>query len=281
MNCGCCSRAWTVPAEKPEGPVHCPNCEAHICACGCGTHLIGMRADSVFNAPSHREALRRAGWSTTAAATAHRAVTGATIHPLAEVRTEQEQVKEKARWALIVREHMARTLLETGFFHADDLDPLGIPEEHRNIAGSQSGGFVARGVMTEIGRRASAKPSRKKAKSAIYEITEKGRAELTKLVGLSDNDKGGGDAADNARLAPGNAGLPSGAPVGVAESGENQRGRDRQVRGAGSGGPTKSWVRAPSTTDTTATTQPARPSDSPEPETLFGESAYERLQDAA
>lgn len=110
-------------------------------------------------------------------------------HPLAEVRAEQEQIAAKARWALIVREHIARTLLETGFVHSDDLDSLGIPDEHRNIAGSQMGGFVQRGLMVEVGRRASIKPSRKKAKSAIYRITDKGRRELT--IGVSASESHG------------------------------------------------------------------------------------------
>jgi hypothetical protein len=124
--------------------------------------------------------------STARGLAAGRSTPRAVEHPLAEVRAEQEQIAAKARWTLIVREHIARTLLETGFVHSDDLDSLGIPDEHRNIAGSQMGGFVQRGLMVEVGRRASIKPSRKKAKSAIYRITDKGRRELT--IGVSTED---------------------------------------------------------------------------------------------
>ncbi len=187
-------------------------------------------------------------------------------HPLAEVRAEQEQTREKARWTLLVREHMARTLMETGYFHSDDLEPLGIPEEHRNIAGSQAGGFVSRKLMVEVSRRASSKPSRKKAKSAVYQITAKGRTVLTSmLAGFSDDNKGGGDAVDNAPPTSGNAGTsPPDAPVVGAESGEKV--------GAGQG-----QVSAGKGVSGVSSGPPAAGVD--QPEALFPESALERMQD--
>jgi hypothetical protein len=110
-------------------------------------------------------------------------------HPLQLVREEQERDKEKARWTLLAREHLSRTLLVTGFAHADDFDSLSIRDDHRNVIGSQMGSFVQRGLMVEIGRRASSNPSRKSAKSAIYEVTRKGRDTLT-LAGLSGGSGG-------------------------------------------------------------------------------------------
>jgi endogenous inhibitor of DNA gyrase (YacG/DUF329 family) len=150
-------------------------------------------------------------------------------HPLAEVRAEQEQVKEKARWTLVVREHMAKTLTSTGYFHSDDLDPLGIPEQHRNIAGSQTGSFVQRELMQEVGRRKSMKPSRKSAKSAIYRITEKGRKELAGV--------GGGNAVDSSRTGS----AASGHSLHSGESDTAVPGPDQAtVRGAGSASPDQS-----------------------------------------
>jgi hypothetical protein len=77
---------------------------------------------------------------------------------------------------------MARTLLETGYFHADDLFDLGVPPEHDAIKGSQTAAFVCRGHMVKAGERKCSHKAANGRKAKIYRITTKGRA---KLVGTT------------------------------------------------------------------------------------------------
>lgn len=104
-------------------------------------------------------------------------------HDLDEVRARGEESKgDKARWALIVREHIAHTLTATGYVSAEDLDALGIPPEHVNIGNSWLGHFSKRRLMAPVIWRYSSKPSRKGGKVWTYRITEKGREELPALL---------------------------------------------------------------------------------------------------
>jgi len=148
----------------------------------CSETFIPKRPHQRF----HHESCRYAQWELDKereeASGSSQRVDGQTTHPLQLVREEQEQAKEKARWTLLAREHLARTLLETGYAHADDFDALSVPDDHRNVIGSQMGSFVARGYMEEVSRRASANPKRKKAKSAVYRLTDKGRKDLSELL---------------------------------------------------------------------------------------------------
>jgi len=117
---------------------------------------------------------------------------GGNVRNLTEARGLQEEQKEKARWTLIVREHIARTLLETCYFHADDLDALGVPPSHCNVKGSQIGSFRSRGLMEKTGQeRKVSHAAANGRKAPIYRVSAKGRKELSKmLVGV-----GGGFAA--------------------------------------------------------------------------------------
>lgn len=142
-------------------------------------------------------------------------------HPLQAVREEQERDKEKARWTLMCREHLARTLLATGYAHADDFDALGVPDDHRNVIGSQMGSFVSRGWMVEVSRRPSANPKRKGAKSAVYQLSDKGRNELQKLgiTGVDVDHHGDGEGAVTGIDAPAvgvDPGEPGAIPTGAA-----------------------------------------------------------------
>ncbi|HUB98543.1 MAG TPA: CGNR zinc finger domain-containing protein [Solirubrobacterales bacterium] len=97
-------------------------------------------------------------------------------HPLDEVRAQHEE--SKGRWTVIVREHLNRTLIETGYVNAEDFDALGIPAEHSNLANAQMGGYVNAGYMEAISWRRSTKPSRKSGKIWVYKITKLGREKL-------------------------------------------------------------------------------------------------------
>ncbi len=131
----------------------------------------------------------------------------ASTHPIADVRALQDAAK--AKWSSVVREAILRALRERGEFHADHLAPLGIPDQHRNIIGSQTAKLVNQGWMVECGRRKSTVPSRNGAKSNVYRFTELGR---DKLVGV-----GGGGAISgpvsasphSGESAPVGAGVPS------------------------------------------------------------------------
>lgn len=63
----------------------------------------------------------------------------------------------------------------SGTFHADDLESVGIPDDHRNVIGSQIAKWVNRKRMVECGRRASTVASRNGAKSNEYRLTKTGR----------------------------------------------------------------------------------------------------------
>lgn len=116
-------------------------------------------------------------------------------HPLDEVRGRQEEGKTSAEWLAIARVHLERTLLTTGYFTADDLAELNIPEKYRrSIHGSVTGFYSAPGYMVEAGRRKSERPERKGGKNTVFRITEKGRRELSKLAGV-DADKRSESAA--------------------------------------------------------------------------------------
>ena len=240
-------------------------------------------------------------WSEQDPDSSHNALSEVSTPTLDEVRAHHEE--SKGKWTAIVREHLNRTLLVTGYVSAEDFDALGIPAEHSNLANAQMGSYSRQGYMEAISWRRSTKPSRKSGKFWIHKLTEKGRLELshtligssaghksepdgvegssdaspcggkasvasnetTTLVGLSDNSKGGGDAVDNAPPISGNAGTSSpSAPVVVAESGEKVDTGQGQVRAA------KGALRVSSS---------AAGVDQPEP--LFPESAYEKLRDVA
>lgn len=108
---------------------------------------------------------------------------GGNVRDLDEARGLQEEQKEKARWTLIVREQIIRTLLGTGYLHADDLDDLGVPPAHCNVRGSQMGSFRSCGYMEKTGvERKVSHAAANGRKAPIYRITAKGRRELPRLL---------------------------------------------------------------------------------------------------
>lgn|GEM_PF-5591368 len=103
--------------------------------------------------------------------------------PLREVRGQQEE-GASADYLILAREQIGRTLLATGWFTADDLEPLGIPKRfRRSVHGSATGYFSGElGCMVEAGRRKSERPARKGGKNTVFRITAKGRRELPVLL---------------------------------------------------------------------------------------------------
>jgi hypothetical protein len=185
MQCTRCEAEWSVPvAERPGSAVHCPYCEAHICGCGCGADLGEMRADAVYQSEAHTKRLKRLSSADTPP-----------TRTVADARALHDDAK--AHWSMVVDEAIVRHFKAdpSGKFHADDLEALGIPDEHRNVIGSQIAKWVNRNRMVECGRRKSAVPSRNGAKSNEYRLTERG-ARL--VAGLDPENREG--IAD--RIAP-------------------------------------------------------------------------------
>jgi hypothetical protein len=182
MKCGRCEAEWSVPVtERPGSAVHCPYCEAHICACGCGADLSEQRSDAVYQSEAHGKKLQRL-----------RSTDIAPTKPVAEARALHEDAK--AHWSMVVDEAIVRHFKAdpSRIFHADDLEPIGIPDEHRNVIGSQIAKWVNRKRMVECGRRASVVASRNGAKSNEYRLTERG----ARLVAGPDTPNPEGSAAE-------------------------------------------------------------------------------------
>src|ERR1044072_4425101 len=175
MSCSNCGHVWKVPGVRPDSPVFCPMCEQHVCGCGCGADLGDMRADALFQSRACYIALIRAGEGTPRAASANVART----QPLEEIRPAQEAAK--AEWSTAIYAEIVRILQARGSSHADDLDPMGIPDDCRNIVGAQVGALVGKGWAQEVGRRASSNPRRHKRKSGVFELTRKGREGLARV----------------------------------------------------------------------------------------------------
>lgn len=232
---------------------------ARICGCGCGTPLGGMRADAVYASEACSKRARRA-------ASPDKART------LDEVRGRGEESKEKARYTLIAREHITRTLLETGYFNAEDFDALGIPAAHVNVCTSWIGHFSKRKVMEPISWRYSSKPSRKGGKVWTYKITQKGRDKLPALLEDTRRELAGVDGDEKGVGGRSTCQLPSGASVHPGESG---------LTGPGSGaGAAKAQAQPGSPGPPTTGTAPPEPL-SLLPETDRSTSPYDPWKDAA
>lgn len=231
----------------------------------------------------HSEKCRYEAWAeereNSSEAAAQR-VGGGDVHPLAEARAAQESSKLKSDLSELVYQGII-SRLERGPVHADDLEPI-FPPEHRGLCrrltGAQFGSLASRHYIVERERRKSAVPSRKGAKSGVFEFTRLGRE---KLAGVGGNNREGttsvaADAldrpagclsfpahgarlsitADPGEVVSGDSPCVPGAPVPM------QRGRDRQVRAAGSSteNPTGSSPRnrASGTSGAAADAQPGR-----------------------
>lgn len=228
--CRNCHHVWQLTG-MPEAPVDCPNCGLHVCACGCGSDLTQMRADSVYFDRGHYMRLRRADGATQRAARAHVASTGVGSRGgNVRSREQADQLHRdfKGEWRDRIRRHMARTLLATGHLHADDLTVLEVPAAHANVAGSQFGGFCQQGFMESTGiERKVAHAAANARKGKIFRITEKGKRELPKMLagaGAEGEKQGEGaaeagassDAPSTGRLTSTDAPTPSGVGSGEA-----------------------------------------------------------------
>lgn len=140
---------------------------------------------------------------------------GGDVRSVQDARDLQAGVKDKRDWSGAIDEQIRRTLLETGFFHADDLDALCVPPEHSQLKGTRSAWFRNQGFMEKTG--AERKVSHKAAngrKAAIHRITPKGRLKLTAGLGGGSASTSAPDApAAGHSLQPGEPQRPTGAPT--------------------------------------------------------------------
>lgn len=127
---------------------------------------------------------------------------GGTIHTLGDAIEVQELTQPQ--WAELIDRAIGRALVETGFFHTADLVWLNIPAERKKMIGGRVSAVLSRGHMeaTTVRKAAVAAESHNR-KSAVYRITEKGRAELTRAIvsakGLDEPDEeAGGDRSGSA-----------------------------------------------------------------------------------
>ena len=110
-------------------------------------------------------------------------------HPLAEARADQEASDLKSKLSQIIYQGIVDRL-RFGPVHADDLEPLFPPEVRdvcRRLVGAQFGSLASRHYIVERERRKSSVPSRKGAKSGVFEFTQTGRE---KLVGHRAGGRG-------------------------------------------------------------------------------------------
>lgn len=148
--------------------------------CGwCGKELVGKRPHAEYCDSSCRASATR--WRQSRSGGDQETLTSAATPPIALIRADQEAAKD--HWTTIVREGIIDRLRAnpTQPFHADDLEPLGIPDEHRNLIGSQIAKLVNQKWMVECGRRKSTVSSRNGAKSNEYRLTELGRDRISGL----------------------------------------------------------------------------------------------------
>lgn len=106
---------------------------------------------------------------------------GGNIRTLDQARDVQATVKAKRDWAGAIDEQIRSTLLNTGHFHADDLDALEVPPEHANTKGLRIGSFSRRKLMEGTGELRKVSHAAANARKApVYRLTEKGREDLSK-----------------------------------------------------------------------------------------------------
>ncbi len=249
MYCSRCGGEWRAPTKRPDAPVHCPYCDVHVCACGCGENLSSGRSNQIWKA---------------------------------EARALQEDAKP--HWSMIIREGICEVLLKTGGYHADDLDHLGVPDEYRNLIGSQTAKLVNQMWMEEVGRRKSILPSRNGAKSGIYRLTKLGREKLAGVgavgtVGADSGESGAGGQHGDHLHSHGrrNPGAASSEPAPRA-------GAEEEKQGEGIAGKSKRHrPPAPSTDGADLHRAPTSSGAGSEGDVLPGlePTSYERMQDAA
>lgn len=113
-------------------------------------------------------------------------------HALADARAAQEATKLKSHWSQVIYQGIVERLKQ-GTVHADDLEALLPANEEertmcRKLVGAQFGSLASRHYIFEKERRKSSVPTRKGAKSGVFEFTRKGR---DRLVGNRTGASGG------------------------------------------------------------------------------------------
>lgn len=165
----------------------------------CGAQLITHRADARFCDERCHARFNNKRRSTMdpadiriAAASGGESTRSGDPHPLAAARATQEASKLNRDLGALIRAAIIRRLSEPPYrVHADDLEG-DFPAEHvarcRKLAPAQFGGLAGAGDIREVERRKSTVPSRKGAKSSVYEFTISGRRKL--LAGVSAGGPG-------------------------------------------------------------------------------------------
>jgi hypothetical protein len=213
----------------------------------CGTPLIVHRRGARFCDDSCKNAWHNRQRRNSDASPSKRLEDGRVddTHAIRAIRDQHEDAK--AHWSLVVDEAIVRHFKAdpSGVFHADDLESLGIPDDHRNVIGSQIAKWVNRRRMVECGRRASAVPSRNGAKSNEYRLTERG----ARLIAGLDTENPEGTAVECAAPSTGRSRscLSGGIPGGAGSSLSVQSGEGRGDGSAGAGQAKVSGQRARST----------------------------------
>ena len=209
---------------------------------------------------------------------------GGNVRSVSEARDLQAQKRVKRDWSSAIDEQIRRTLIETGYFHADDLDALGVPPEHCNLKGTRAASFANRKLMERSGveRKVSHKAANGR-KAPIYRITAKGRAQLV------------GSDTGTPHVLPGvpgpreqrSHGEAACSPAPSVASGEPAQSNAGLPTPQGEGGATTSVpLGAGDELDRVASGETALPTEAPDapPEPLkldIPDSSYDRMKDAA
>lgn len=139
---------------------------------------------------------------------------GGNVRNLDTARELQGQVKDKRDWSGAIDEQIRLKLVGSATVHANDLDGLDVPAEHRNLIGTRMARYCNKGWMeptTE--RRKVTHPAANGRKNPVYRITRKGWQELT--VGVDALGSCHGDSSQSSQsqcVDPGEQSAPTGAP---------------------------------------------------------------------
>ena len=174
-----------------------------------------QRADARFCSDSCRTRHKNEVRKQSATDTRVNGASGADVHPLADARAAQEASELKSHWSQVIYQGIVDRLKQ-GPVHADDLEPLFPANEQervmcRKLVGAQFGSLASRKYIQSTGEyRKSKVPTRKCAKSWVYEFTQRGRE---RLVGV-----GGGFAAGSRSFSAATAHSPHSGetPAGVS-----------------------------------------------------------------
>lgn len=132
-------------------------------------------------------------------------------HPLQEVRDQRATEKHNRDLGGLIKQAIADQIKTTGSCHADDLIdlyPEGEVDLCRRLATAQFGSLAARKLIRKDGWRRTSSGSRKGGGGWIWKFTEKGRQELSKLVGSSAGEVRGSSPAPGENPEPQGRNVP-------------------------------------------------------------------------